>query len=497
MLHRLFHADYRKLILLTFSLILSISPAVSKGYEIKFQITGITDTSIILAHYLNKSIYPDDTARVDARGKGVFSGRKPLQQGMYVIYLPDGKYFDMMVGEDQIFSFQTDTVNFIKNIRIEGSRENEVFFHFQNYMFEKRDTLQNLQNLLKSASDENLKQIARNGIEAVTIEGKNKIKQIITENPDLFVSTFLKSTIDIEVPEPPVRSNGTIDSTWQYIYYKTHYFDNFNPADGRLLRTPLYEDKLMYYLEKVIIQIPDSINKELDKLIDGSKNDSTLFRYLLITLFNHYGNSNIMGMDAVQVHLAEKYYLHSTWWNDEKFLNELQDRVEILKPLIIGKKAPDIELLIVPSDHFKAAENDTALKKFPHVGTLTKISEIQSNYLVLFFWEATCSHCKKAVPEMYRIFKQDLEPKGIKVLSISTLFGEDGKQKWIDFVNSNKTYDWINAWNPYDYQYKIIYDVRTTPQIFILDSDKKIIGKRLGPEQVAELIEMYDRQIKK
>ena len=95
---------------------------------------------------------------------------------------------------------------------------------------------------------------------------------------------------------------------------------------------------------------------------------------------------------------------------------------------------------------------------------------------------------------MYSIFKEQLEPKGIKVLAVSTLFGEDGKAEWVDFVNKHELYDWMNAWNPYDYQYKIIYDVRTTPQIFVLNREKKIIGKRISPEQVPELIDAYIKQ---
>jgi hypothetical protein len=486
-----------KLYLLSLVLFSNILPVWSKGYDIKVQINGVADTSIILAHYSNKSIYPDDTTLLDDKGKGSFVSKKNLPQGMYVLYLPGGKYFELMMGEDQTFNLYSDTANFIKNTRIEGSLDNAIFFDFQKYMIQKRDILQLYQNTMKGASDEKERKKARQGIDSLTIERKQKVLKIVSDNPDLFVSTFLRSTLEVEVPDPPVNEDGSFDSTWQYRYYKSHYFDNFNPADGRLLRTPLYEDKVMYYLEKVIPQIPDTINNEVDKLLDESRSDSVLFRYLLITLFNHYGNSNIMGMDAVQVHLAEKYYLKSTWWNDEKFLTELKDRVNILKPLILGNTAPDIELLIVPSEHFKAAENDTTIKKYPHIGTLMKISDIQADYLVIFFWEATCSHCKKAVPEMYKIYKEKLEPKGIKVLAVSTLFGEDGKQKWVDFVNSNKTYDWMNAWNPYDYQYKITYDVRTTPQIFILNKDKKIIGKRLAPEQVADLIDMYDKQFNK
>jgi hypothetical protein len=81
-------------------------------------------------------------------------------------------------------------------------------------------------------------------------------------------------------------------------------------------------------------------------------------------------------------------------------------------------------------------------------------------------------------------------------LAVSTLFGEEGKIKWVDFVNAHKLYDWMNAWNPYSYQYKIQYDILSTPQFFILDKDKKIIAKRIGPEQIEPLINAYESMTK-
>ena len=119
------------------------------------------------------------------------------------------------------------------------------------------------------------------------------------------------------------------------------------------------------------------------------------------------------------------------------------------------------------------------------------ISEVKSDIMVLFFWEADCSHCKKAVPDLYKHYKDTLESMGVKILAISTLFGEEGKEKWVDFVNKHKLYDWINAWNPYDYNYKVLYDIRSTPQVFILNDKKEIIAKRIGTEQVAEVIQLY------
>ena len=63
-----------------------------------------------------------------------------------------------------------------------------------------------------------------------------------------------------------------------------------------------------------------------------------------------------------------------------------------------------------------------------------------------------------------------------------------------DFVNQHAMYDWMNAWNPYDYDYKLKYNIESTPQIFILDKDKKIQAKRIGPEQVEEIIDMLIRR---
>ncbi|MBN1949604.1 MAG: DUF5106 domain-containing protein [Bacteroidales bacterium] len=483
----------RKLSILVILIVLSFS-GYSRGYKISLQIRGMENQEIILAHYMDKSIFPDDTLTLDDKGQGAFKGKESLPGGMYILYFPTGKYFEFLLGDDQDFSLVTDTLDFIQHAVIEGSEDNRIFFDFQRYMLSKRQELKVLTAELEHAKNTKEKEKAQKALKKISDERVAKIDDILNRHPDLFVSVFFRSTLDIRMPDPPGKKDGAIDSNWQYRYYKDHYFDNFNPHDGRLLRTPVYEDKIMQYLEKVVYQIPDTLIKEVDYLLDGSMQDSVLFRYLLVTLFNYYGNSKIMGLDAVQVHLAEEYYLKKAWWIDDDFREELVTRVAALKPLILGNPAPNIELLFVPKDHFPAAKNDSALKRYPHVGELMKINDIQAEYTVLIFWEASCSHCKKVVPNFYSIYKQELETLGVKVVSISTLFGEEGKVEWINFVNKYQLYDWMNAWNPYDYKYKIKYDVRATPQFFVLNRDKIIIGKRIGPEQVLELIKAYSAE---
>jgi thiol-disulfide isomerase/thioredoxin len=318
------------------------------------------------------------------------------------------------------------------------------------------------------------------------------MNNLINAHPDMFLSKFLLATKEIDVPDPPKDDNGNItDSLFQYQYYKKHFFDNFDVSDARLLRTPIYEDRINYYLDKVVPQIPDSINNEVDKLIEKSRSSDELFRFMLVSLFNKYAKSQIMGMDAVFVHIAEKYYIPEASWSDSAFISKLKSEVAKTKPLLIGKKAPDIQLVEVPAEHFMAAAEDDTLKKNVYVGDFFNLYDIQAKYTVLVFWEADCGHCKKAMPVLHDLYEKKLKQDGVEIIAIHMLSGEEGKIKWVNFVNEHGFYEWINAWNPYDYSYKAKYNVTSTPTVFVLDKDKKIIAKRIGMEQIEEVINAY------
>ena len=477
-------------------LFLSHSMLKAQGFEIKLKINGLSDTIVILGHYVNKSMYPDDTVKLDQDGSGVFRNSEKLPGGMYVLYLPSTRFFQILIDSDQHFSLETDTADFVGTLKIKGSDDNMIFYEFERFMKTLSEKAVEIQDKIKASNSDSEKENLGDELKKLGDKRIDYIKRIVENNPGLFVSTFLKATLDINVPDPPVLPDGKKDSTWQYYYYRDHYFDNFDYTDPRLLRTPLIEDKVMGFVTKVVPQIPDSIIVYVDKLLDRSKADSNVFRFMLITIFNHYAKSNIMGMDAVYVNLADKYYINDSWWSDKKFISDLKERIEKTRPLLIGKTAPDMELMLVPSEHFKQAENDTTLKRFPHIGSKITLHNLEAKYLVLVFWEADCGHCKTAIPKLYEIYENELKNKDIKILAVSTLFGEEGKTKWVDFVNQHKLYDWMNAWNPYSYQYKLDYDILSTPQFFILDKNKRIIAKRIGPEQIAPLIDAYENMDK-
>ena len=344
-----------------------------------------------------------------------------------------------------------------------------------------------LQKALASSSKQD-SALIKSKLDEINKEVFKYVSDMVESNPGTFFSKFLVSLKEIEVPDPPKDSNGNIsDSTFQIRYFKAHYFDYFDLSDVRLLRTPFYEKKLMYYLDNLIIPVPDTVFKEVDHLVQLSRADTFLFKYMLTTLFNYYASSKYLAMDAVYAHIAEKYYIPEATWSDKKFIDDLKKRIVKIKPLLVGKTAPDIQLVHVADEHFMVAAEDTSLKKNPYVGEFFNLKDIPASYILLYFWEADCGHCKKSIPELHAIYDR-LKSKGVKVIAVHMLSGIPGKEKWVDFITTHNLYGWINAWNPYDFTYRDIYDINSSNILYLFDKDKKILAKQITPEQAEQII---------
>ena len=477
------------MILLPCLFLFSASFIAAQGYRIEVKLKDFPGDTVTIGHRFNASYVPKDTTVLNNKGEGVFEGSEQLPQGMYLLFLPNKSFFDLLISEDQEFYVANDTGDFVQNIVIKGSDENSLFYDYQRYLKSQSARANEIQKRMKATESEDEKAGSQEELNALNEEVMAHIEDLISSNKGTFFSKFLLALQDIKVPDPPKDEEGNvIDPAFQYKYYKAHYFDNFDISDVRLLRTPFYEQKIMTYIDKVVYQAPDSLIREVDMLIEKSRTDDQLFRYMLITLFNHFAKSQIMGMDGVYIHIAEKYYIPEAHWSDPEFINKLKERVKKSKPTLIGQIAPDFQMVRVASDHMIAAADDEELKNNPYVGTFFNLYDIQARFIILYFWEYDCGHCKTATPKLYDVY-QRLKEKDVQVIAMHMLGGEEGKVKWINFVNDHGLYDWINCWNPYDFSYKDMYDVETTPSLYLLDKDKKIIAKKIDPEQTEKIIE--------
>ncbi len=463
-----------KLILL---LIFIISPAVSfsQGYDIRATINGIKDTSLILGYYFNKQMYVKDTILVNDKGTGTFIGGEPLDGGIYIIYLPDKTYFDVLISDDQDFSIEATDKNLVNSQKITGSTESNNFLQYQRFLNIKQEEAQKLQEELKNFEKDTpgYEKIIKK-LKALKVEVDKKMDLTISENQNTFLANFLKSTKDIEIPDITLPENtvnkDSVIQVRKYKYYKTHYFDNINFNDERLLRTPVFANKLERYFTKLLVQHPDTLFKEANMVIDKSE-DTKVRRYLIQYLFNMANDSKIMGMDAMVVDIAEKYYLSGeATWADSTFLSNLKERVDKLKPNLIGKTAPDLKLQSVD-------------------GQTYRLSEVRAPITILLFWEPSCGHCSTEIPKLKKLVWDKYQNNGIKIFAVYT---QTEQKTWKEFIEEHNLYEWMNVFDPYQKSnFRNLYDINSTPAFFVLDKNKKIIAKRIGVDQISGFIDYH------
>lgn len=451
-----------------------------EGFSIKGKIKGIKDTTVFLAHYFgyNQQVIKD-TAQVDSQGSFHFVGDKNLPEGLYLISLPKGKYMDVIVG-NQDFSFETDTTNLIAKMKVTGSKENETFFKFQQDMATKFDELK----VLEMERKMNNSLLVAGKIKRIQAEVAQFQKDWLKNTEGTFVNKLIKASQEPEIPpfgKPMItKADTTAFYQYQFNYYKTHFWDNFDLTDDRFIRTPFLQKKLERYFNDLTVQTSDSIAKETDRVLARAKGRD-IRRYMIYKIASTYENPKILGTDGAFVHIAENYYVgEPTLW-DTSTVRKMKERVTVLKPLLIGKTLPDMFL------------TDT-------LGKEIVIPKIDADYTILFIYDPDCGHCRESAPKLAKAY-QGLKTKNVKVIAASI---DRTPVKWKKFIQEFKLQDIMHGIdihkNPqtgkeeYYTDFKNGFDIYATPVVYVLDKDKKIIAKRLPVEQLEDFIDFHRNQ---
>jgi len=457
------------LFLVLVNCIFSIQASAEENvYQIKVKVDKFQGDVAYLGYPYGDKKYLADTAQV-SNGQFVFEGTKPLDGGLYFIYspAPNSLYFDLIVAESH-FSLETDTTDLVGKMKTSGSIENEVFFGFQRFMKEMQQKGGALSEKLKAASDPSEKSSLEDELRKLDGQVKAYRNEIFDNHGNTFAAAFIKSTVPVEVPDSPKDDSGNeIDPNFRYRYYKEHYWDNLDLSDSKVLRTPGFYNKVEEYMEKLTVKHPDSIIASARTIIEKARANEDVFQYCVQTLTYKYETSNIMGMDAVFVDLAERYYISGdAFWADEETLEKITDRVQRMKPNLIGKPAPMMLLL------------DTAMKP-------VNAHNVKADYTVLYFFDPDCGHCKKKTPVLRDLYNEKLKDMNVEVIATNIKKDVD---KWKNYIKEQNL-NFVNLADPHmrsNFRYE--FNLETTPQLFILDEDKKIIAKKLDVEQIEEFL---------
>lgn len=116
--------------------------------------------------------------------------------------------------------------------------------------------------------------------------------------------------------------------------------------------------------------------------------------------------------------------------------------------------------------------------------SLVVLSSVKNKYSVLYFYNTTDSVCKEKTPIVAEAMKTYLE-KGVDIFAIATNMK---KMDWKDQVGQID-FGWKNLFmDEKNKSLKSKYAITDLPVLYILDENKKIIGKNIKAEDLERLL---------
>ncbi len=440
----------------------------AQEHIISGKVKGISNGEVLLGYYYGNKQYVKDT--VESKNESFeFKSEDKFDEGMYFILLPDQQYFQLIIDKTMSFHIESNITNLIADMKIKKSNENESFYEYQKYTLKKGLEASEIKEDLKIFAEDSVKQ--KNTLKKladINEQVKEFKSDFIEKNSGTFFAKLLKAMDPIVIPESPVGRNGLVDERFPFNYFKNHYWDHFDLTDDRMIRTPIFHEKMEKYLNEYTLQAPDSIKKTLDILIEKVRPSSELFKYVINWATHHYESSKIMGQDAVFVHLVFTYFItQQTPWIDEVKLTNIIDKAMRISPNLIGTVAPFLD---IPDEK----------------GVNQSLHDIDAEFTALFFYDPDCGHCKTETPKVKEIVANYAD-KGVKVYAVCTEFDEE---MWQEFIVNQGVESWTNVIdieNKSNFRGK--YNIMGTPRLFVLDANKKIIAKQIDSIALNEILE--------
>ena len=147
---------------------------------------------------------------------------------------------------------------------------------------------------------------------------------------------------------------------------------------------------------------------ECDYLIESCQ-DSLVRQYVAIKIYDHYLRSQIMGDDAVAVHIADKWFLSgAVAMKTEEDLLNARIFAEFNRSSLIGADAPVLTL-------------------FDPEGAAVKVPSAQK-YSVLYFFDTGCPTCKLETARLKRLVEEAEYP--LDIFAVYTGQDADAWKAW-------------------------------------------------------------------
>ncbi len=441
----------------------------AQSNKVTIKIDNYNNNNILLCKYYGKNTFVIKS--LDKLNDKFEFETDTLKNGMYLILGSDTtELFSFFIyNNDRSPNFKLDRNNLVNNFEVTNSKINEDFNDYLNYLILKSNEIKPYKEQIKNkdlSKEDNFelqKQISNinNSVELY-------IWDMIDKHKNDVLGDFLKANLSVEIkgsPKMPMqeRRKKMFERFW----------NQFNVSNEALLRTSIYTNKLNNYLDYMIVQTPDSICDGIDKMMNKIDKSSDNYYYVLWFLANKYETSKVMGNDKVLVYIVDNYFKKL----DTKNLNHLYLNKYTVESLI--EKANEIRPTLIGNKAYN-------LRYYGIDDKIHSLYDIENEYTIVYFWDNKCDFCATFTKELIELYKE----KDNYNFEIYGVYTGSSKQEMTTYINDNNI-KWINvdgSVSPYNDDYNIFYNVYSTPVLYVLDSDKNILAKRIRVKDIYKFI---------
>ena len=433
--------------------------------DITVTLTGAAPGNVILVGQATDQQFKALESASDANGTVRFTQSEPLPAGYYFAYFDDGSAAQMLLDADQTLTITADKNDVIGTARVEGNLNTELLYDGLRYEqgdIKARFTDLNykLQNTPKDSPEYDA--LAKQRV-ALTRERMDHFDQVFADHPDSVYTSYKRAG------QNPMFREGLSEQD-QVTAYRYDMWNNVNFNDERLLRTPVIANKLKRYIKELTPQNADSIKAAADFLLQKVLGRNDYYQYFAnwITLQYEPGKVAVMDAEAIHSHMIKTYFTRDrAFWSDSMTVYGLQQRADEMSYSLVGQQGPDIT---VPGFD----------------GQPKRLYDMDEPYLIVYMYSPTCEHCIEETP----ILLQTL--RGRSDIGVYAVALDSDANEWKTFVKRFGIQDWTNVMDPTNRSIYKTYYVDNTPEIYLLNKERKIIAKNLHPNQVIEAIRMQE-----
>ncbi len=445
----------------------SDSFSTGETFQLDFKIDGLTQGHYFLTGMYGGQFYSMDSFAIDEKGHAHIHRPSLLPQGMYYIVLPD-RYtsIQFIVTDQQDFSMSSNVNDIVAYMQVKGCTETTLLY--ENLKFEQKyrgeyEALKQRINATPPGSPE---------AASLEVERQEKIDERVAhirndarKHPDAFFTTFKLAGQNPRIKAPKLP-NGETDNALFVTLYRQQYWDGTDFSDERLLRTPVYTNKLRSFFENIVPQHIDSLIKYAGLVTNAAMQNDSLFKFTANYVGMKYQEPTFMGSDAVYVYMVENYFTHErAFWAKPHEIDRLQLDASIRHSSMLGEKAKDIEVISPEGKMISLLESDAKL-------------------IVLYIYTPNCENCLKETPLVKKAYDA-WKHKGVEVFALCT---DPDEELWKNYIDQNNL-DWINAFDPMiESEYTFKYHIDITPEIYVLDRNRIIVARDLHAFQLDEIL---------